>query len=237
MNALVTAIDVPANKDSGKYKIHYSRYAEGSKKGIKEDAEFDFIIGSDGANSRVAKVKLGILLPNSQLSHGAIVWILTCTRSQNSKKRELCADWPPRYASSAFAIKIDRPWTLESTTSPSHSKSASRSRTRRWSSMRSVQVKSSAIHLLATDRKLLLCECLGTLPSPVKFSLRRLVPAWGKPIQSCQSRVSALTPDLNWTFSFKGMPTSFSGAPGRLCVRALFGTRFAIYCSLVFQTF
>lgn len=57
MNALVTAIDVPADKDNGKYKIHYSRYSEGSKKGIKEDDEFDLIIGSDGANSRVAKVK------------------------------------------------------------------------------------------------------------------------------------------------------------------------------------
>lgn len=58
VNALVTDIDVPANKDSGKYKIHYSRYEEGSKKGIKEDDEFDLIIGSDGANSRVAKVQL-----------------------------------------------------------------------------------------------------------------------------------------------------------------------------------
>lgn len=58
VNALVTAIDVPADKDGGKYKIHYSRYAEGSKKGIKEDDEFDLIIGSDGANSRVAKVNL-----------------------------------------------------------------------------------------------------------------------------------------------------------------------------------
>lgn len=54
----MTGIDVPADKDSGKYKIHYSRYAEGSKKGIKEDDEFDLIIGSDGANSRVAKVKM-----------------------------------------------------------------------------------------------------------------------------------------------------------------------------------
>lgn len=52
----MTGIDVPTDKDSGKYKIHYSRYAEGSKKGIKESDEFDLIIGSDGANSRVAKV-------------------------------------------------------------------------------------------------------------------------------------------------------------------------------------
>lgn len=58
INALVTGIDVPADKDSGKYKIHYSRYSEGSKKGVKEDDEFDLVIGSDGANSRVAKVPL-----------------------------------------------------------------------------------------------------------------------------------------------------------------------------------
>lgn len=57
VNGLVSEIDVPADKDSGKYKIHYARYEEGSKRGIKEDAEFDLVIGSDGANSRVAKVR------------------------------------------------------------------------------------------------------------------------------------------------------------------------------------
>lgn len=143
MNALVTAIDVPANKDSGKYKIHYSRYAEGSKKGIKEDDEFDLIIGSDGANSRVAKVKLGMPLPNLQFSYGAIIWIPTCTRSKMPRSANFVLIGRPVicHPSSAFAIEIDRPWTLESTTSPSHSKSASRSRMRRWSSTRSVQVK------------------------------------------------------------------------------------------------
>lgn len=55
VNGLVSGIDVPADKDSGKYKIHYARYVDGSRKGIKEDQEFDLIIGSDGANSRVAK--------------------------------------------------------------------------------------------------------------------------------------------------------------------------------------
>lgn len=56
INGLVTQIDVPADKDSGKYKIHFARYSEGSKGGVKDSAEFDLIIGSDGANSRVAKV-------------------------------------------------------------------------------------------------------------------------------------------------------------------------------------
>lgn len=57
MNGLVTNIDVPADKDNGKYKINYQEYVPGGKKsGEPSSMEFDFIIGSDGANSRVAKV-------------------------------------------------------------------------------------------------------------------------------------------------------------------------------------
>lgn len=56
INGLVTSIDVPADKDSGKYKINFMRYTPGTKAGVKDSEEFDLIIGSDGANSRVAKV-------------------------------------------------------------------------------------------------------------------------------------------------------------------------------------
>lgn len=56
INGLVLGIDVPADKDSGKYKINFARYKPGSKTGTKDSEEFDLIIGSDGANSRVAKV-------------------------------------------------------------------------------------------------------------------------------------------------------------------------------------
>lgn len=56
INGLVTQIDVPEDKENGKYKIHFARYSEGSVKGVKDAEEFDLIIGSDGANSRVAKV-------------------------------------------------------------------------------------------------------------------------------------------------------------------------------------
>ena len=51
VNALVTEIDVPKNQD-GKYIINYSNF-EGN---TKESMEVDYIIGADGANSRVAKV-------------------------------------------------------------------------------------------------------------------------------------------------------------------------------------
>lgn len=78
INGLVTDIDVPADKDGGKYKIHFSRYSEGSKRGVSDEEEFDLIIGSDGANSRVAKVRLFDLtvsdpvpqVPSEEQAHG-----------------------------------------------------------------------------------------------------------------------------------------------------------------------
>lgn len=61
MNGLVTDIEVPADKDSGKFKISFQEAVPGGKKsGEPSTMEFDFIIGSDGANSRVAKVR-GVL--------------------------------------------------------------------------------------------------------------------------------------------------------------------------------
>lgn len=62
----MTSIDVPANKDSGKYKIQYQNFVGASKSGVKCEMEVDFIIGSDGANSRVAKVNI---CPRSGLSN------------------------------------------------------------------------------------------------------------------------------------------------------------------------
>lgn len=56
INGLVTSITVPANKDNGKYSINFQRITPGSKTGVKDTMEVDYIIGSDGANSRVAKV-------------------------------------------------------------------------------------------------------------------------------------------------------------------------------------
>lgn len=56
INGLVTSIDVPEKKDSGKYTIHYQNYNSANKSSPKSSMEFDLIIGSDGANSRVAKV-------------------------------------------------------------------------------------------------------------------------------------------------------------------------------------
>lgn len=50
INALVTEIEVPSNND-GKYKINYNN-VEGN---TQESLEVDYIIGADGANSRVAK--------------------------------------------------------------------------------------------------------------------------------------------------------------------------------------
>ena len=50
INALVTEITTPKSKD-GKYLIEYSNFEGNSK----ESVEVDYIIGADGANSRVAK--------------------------------------------------------------------------------------------------------------------------------------------------------------------------------------
>ena len=50
INGLVTNIDLPTTED-GKYRINYANF-EGNK---KEFMDVDYIIGADGANSRVAK--------------------------------------------------------------------------------------------------------------------------------------------------------------------------------------
>ena len=50
VNALVTDITVPKS-DNGKYKIEYAIAATNTK----ESQEFDYVIGGDGANSRLAK--------------------------------------------------------------------------------------------------------------------------------------------------------------------------------------
>ena len=50
INGLVTEIAVPKNED-GKYKIEYAKFEDNTK----ESVEVDYIIGADGANSRVAK--------------------------------------------------------------------------------------------------------------------------------------------------------------------------------------
>ncbi len=50
VNALVTEVEVPKSKD-GKYAIEFTRADTNSK----EKMEFDYVIGADGANSRVAK--------------------------------------------------------------------------------------------------------------------------------------------------------------------------------------
>jgi geranylgeranyl reductase len=50
VNGLVTNIDLPVS-DDGKYRINYANFV-GNK---KEFLDFDYVIGADGANSRVAK--------------------------------------------------------------------------------------------------------------------------------------------------------------------------------------
>lgn len=50
INALVTEIEVPKSSD-GKYAIEFSKIDSSSK----EKLEFDYVIGGDGANSRLAK--------------------------------------------------------------------------------------------------------------------------------------------------------------------------------------
>lgn len=50
INALVTEIDTP-KAENGKYRIHYANVDANSK----ETMDVDYIVGADGANSRVAK--------------------------------------------------------------------------------------------------------------------------------------------------------------------------------------
>lgn len=92
INGLVSAIDVPADKDSGKYKIHFARYTKGSRKGVQDDEEFDLIIGSDGANSRVAKVRQSPSRPRTSLRkyHGFSACRTRSSACMRSPPRKLC---------------------------------------------------------------------------------------------------------------------------------------------------
>ena len=54
VNGLVTKIDTGINRQ-GPYTLTYSDYAAGEATGETKTLEFDLIVGSDGANSRVAK--------------------------------------------------------------------------------------------------------------------------------------------------------------------------------------
>jgi len=56
VNGLVTRIDVPSDHKSSeaKYTLHYSEFGE-DRQTVKKSMDVDMIIGSDGANSRVAK--------------------------------------------------------------------------------------------------------------------------------------------------------------------------------------
>jgi geranylgeranyl reductase len=56
VNGLVTRIDVPSDHKSSeaKYTLHYAEFGE-DRQSVKKSMEVDMIIGSDGANSRVAK--------------------------------------------------------------------------------------------------------------------------------------------------------------------------------------
>merc|ERR1719389_268770 len=53
VNGLVQDIELPTTAD-GPYTVRYSRY-DGKSKGTPSTAEFDIIVGADGANSRTAK--------------------------------------------------------------------------------------------------------------------------------------------------------------------------------------
>jgi geranylgeranyl reductase len=53
VNGLVQNIELPET-EGGAYKVKYSRY-DGKSKGTPSEAEFDIIVGADGANSRTAK--------------------------------------------------------------------------------------------------------------------------------------------------------------------------------------
>lgn len=87
INGLVNDIDVPADKDSGKYKIHFARYEKGSRKGVQDSEEFDLIIGSDGANSRVAKARQSPSRLRTSLLNDRGCSISQCMRTA---PRELC---------------------------------------------------------------------------------------------------------------------------------------------------
>merc|ERR1719379_2390013 len=54
INGLVQAIELPA-KEGDAYVVKYSSYEAQKGKGVPAQAEFDIIIGADGANSRTAK--------------------------------------------------------------------------------------------------------------------------------------------------------------------------------------
>merc|ERR1712070_800312 len=53
VNGLVQGIELP-KEDGGMYTVKYSNY-DGKSKGTPEQADFDIVIGADGANSRTAK--------------------------------------------------------------------------------------------------------------------------------------------------------------------------------------
>jgi len=53
VNGLVQKVEFADT--NGPYTIKYSKYEAGSPKGSPAEAEFDIIIGADGANSRTAK--------------------------------------------------------------------------------------------------------------------------------------------------------------------------------------
>ena len=54
INGLVTSIDT-GNDNQGPYKLSYSDFSSGDKKGELKELTVDLLIGADGANSRVAK--------------------------------------------------------------------------------------------------------------------------------------------------------------------------------------
>lgn len=58
VNGLVTAVDIPRDHKTNpesQYTIKYAEFQEGKSAGTAKEQKFDVIIGSDGANSRVAK--------------------------------------------------------------------------------------------------------------------------------------------------------------------------------------
>ena len=57
VNGLVTSINVPVDHKTSEsqYTINYQEYTEGSSAGTAKSMNVDYIVGADGANSRVAK--------------------------------------------------------------------------------------------------------------------------------------------------------------------------------------